>query len=182
MIEILIILWVLAGLDSMFSGICAASGRNALIDKRTYYVRAMVYGFLWGQVACIVALLILAGAVAISGDQEQVIAEMVAVGQRMATVYCVYAAVVLLTFAVRAVPSVDVRSVTSVVGFGPLTIIRPAVIVAGLIWGLVLMPSPAVAMAAILIALMMVPFRVWLNWMIELHGVELLHPKEQPRE
>jgi len=91
---------------------------------------------------CDVAV-VLVGAVAISDDREQAIAEMVAVGQRMAMVYCVYAAVVLLTFAVRAVPSVDVRSVTSVVGFGPLTIIRPAVIVAGLVWGLVLMQVPS---------------------------------------
>jgi hypothetical protein len=74
-----------------------------------------------------------------------------------------------------------VRSVTSVVGFGPLTIIRPAVIVAGLVWGLALMPGPAVAVAAILIALMMMPFRVWLNWTIEWHGVEVLQPKEEPR-
>ena len=67
MIETLIVLYVLAGLDAMFSGICAASGRIALIHKRAYYARSMLYGFAWGQVACLVALLILWGTAA-DGD------------------------------------------------------------------------------------------------------------------
>jgi hypothetical protein len=178
MIETLAALYVLAILDTMFSGICAASGRNALIEKRVYYLRSMVYGFVWGQAACIVALLILYVVAMLSEDRDRTILEMIAVGQRMATVYSIYAAIVLATFAVRAIPSVDVRSITSVVGFGPLTLIRPAVILAGLAWGLALMPSMPVAIAAILIALIMIPFRVWLNWMIELHGVGVLQPRD----
>ncbi len=179
MIETIIVLYVLAGLDSMFSGICAASGRNALIEKRAYFARSMCYGFAWGQAACLLAFVILLGAAAIADDRQHAIDEMVSVGQRMAAVYSIYAAVVLFTFAVRAIPSVDVRSVTSVMGFGPLTLLRPAVIVVGLIWGLALMPSPVVATAATLIALMMIPFRVWLNLMIEIHGVEVLLPNQQ---
>jgi hypothetical protein len=178
MIETLAVLYVLAILDTMFSGICAASGRNALIDKRRYYVRSMLYGFAWGQAACIVALLILYAVAAISDDPDRTILEMIAVGQRMATVYAIYAIIVLATFAVRAIPSVDVRSITSVVGFGPLTLIRPAVILAGLAWGLALMPSLPVAVAVTLIAMMMIPFRVWLNWMIELQGIRILQPSD----
>jgi hypothetical protein len=177
MIETLIVLYVLAGLDAMFSGICAASGRTALIHKRAYYARSMLYGFAWGQVACLVALLILRGAAALASDSQQAIDEMVSVGQRMAVVYVCYAAVVLFTFAVRTIPTVDVRSITSVVGFGPLTLLRPYVIVAGLAWGLAMQPSLTVASAAILIAGMMVPFRIWLNLMLDTHGISLLQPK-----
>ncbi len=87
MIATLVVLYVLAGLDAMFSGICAASGRNARIHKRAYYVRSMLYGFAWGQVACLVALLILWGTAALASDFQQAIDEMVSVGQRMAVVY-----------------------------------------------------------------------------------------------
>jgi hypothetical protein len=94
----------------------------------------------------------------------------------------VYAAVVLLTFAVRAVPSVDVRAVTSVVGFGPLTLIRPVVIIGGVAWGLALAPSMNVAIATILIAAMMMPFRLWLNLMLDIRGSGALCPKPSAAE
>jgi hypothetical protein len=177
MIETLFALYVLASLDALFSGICAASGRNAAIHKRANFARSMLYGLAWGQAACLVSLLILAGAYALASDRRLAAEEMVAVGRRLAVVYGAYAAVVLFTFAVRAVPSVDVRSVTSVVGFGPLTLIRPAVILAGLAWGLALLPGPTVAAAAVLIAGMMIPFRLWLNLMLDTFGDGLLRPK-----
>ena len=44
MISTVISLYVLATLDAMFSGVCAASGRDARIDKRSYYVNAMIHG------------------------------------------------------------------------------------------------------------------------------------------
>jgi hypothetical protein len=182
MIETMLALYVLAALDTMFSGICAASGRNALIRKRGYFARSMLYGLAWGQVACLLGLLILWIAAAISGDRQNAVEEMVAVGRRMAAVYGIYAAIVLLTFAVRAVPSVDVRSVTSVVGFGPLTVIRPAVILAGVAWGLALRPGLEVTIAAILIALVMMPFRIWLNLMLDTHGIGVLQPKSNRSE
>jgi hypothetical protein len=90
-----------------------------------------------------------------------------------------FSSLVLFTFAVRAIPSVDVRSLTSVVGFGPLTLIRPVVIIAGLAWGLALLPGLPVAIAAILIAAMMIPFRLWLNLMLDTFGDRILHPKSQ---
>jgi hypothetical protein len=176
MIYTLFVLYVLAALDTIFSGICAASGRNALINKRAYFARSMWYGFAWGQAACCVALILLFVVAAMAGDCQQAIEEMMSVGRRMAIVYSAYAAVVLLTFAVRVIPSVDVRSVTSVVGFGPLSLIRPAVIIAGVAWGLALAPSSGVAIAALLIAGMMVPFRTWLNLMLDVHGDRVLYP------
>jgi hypothetical protein len=181
MIETIFVLYVLAALDAMFSGICAASGRNALIHKRDYWARAMLYGFAWGQAACLTALLILVVAVASADDRQRAIAEMVSVGRRMAAVYAGYAVVVLLTFVARAIPSVDVRSVSSIVGFGPLTLLRPAVILAGLARGLALWPSPAVAIAATLIAGMMIPFRLGLNLRLDARGVAVLHATSNRR-
>jgi hypothetical protein len=183
MIQTLFVLYVLAALDALFSGISAASGRNALIRKRAYFARAMLYGFAWGQAACCAALVILYAAAALAAERDEAIEEMASVGRRMAVVYSVYAAVVLVTFAIRAIPSVDVRSMTSVVVFGPLTLVRPAVIVAGVAWGLALAPGPGVVVAALLIAGMMVPFRAWLNLMLDVHGDRVLHSsRPTPRD
>ena len=47
-------LWLLATIDSAFIGFREAAGRNALIDKRAYYRRALVRGALVGQVAVLI--------------------------------------------------------------------------------------------------------------------------------
>jgi len=172
MIHTIINLYILANLDTMFSGICAASGRDGRINKRKYYLKAMILGIAWGQVACLLGMLILGVVATMSPDRQTAVKEMVAVGDRMTTVYCIYAIVIFLTFAVRAIPSVDVRSITSTVFFGPLTLLRPAVIVIGIGWGLALQPQVAVVIAAVLIASIMVPFRVFLNVYLDIRTTD----------
>ena len=174
MISTVISLYVLATLDAMFSGVCAASGRDARIDKRSYYVNAMIHGIGWGQVACLVGLLILTLAVYASADPGLAVEEMIQVGKRMISVYQVYAAIILLFFAVRAIPNVDIRSMTSTVAFGPLTLIRPAVIVFGIGWGLAPGVQSAVVVAGVLVAVLMVPFRILLNRWFDLVEVNRL--------
>lgn len=163
MISLAIELYVLAMLDTAFSGICAASGRNALINKKTYYARSMWHGLLWGQVACVLGLIVLTLAVSLSGNRDQAISDMLAVGRRMAFVYWIYAATVILMFGVRAIPSVDVRSLTSTLAFGPLTFIRPLVILIGICWGLLTEPTATILIASFVIGMMMMPFRIFLN-------------------
>jgi hypothetical protein len=60
-----------------------------------------------------------------------------------------------------------------------LTLIRPVVIIAGLAWGLALLPGLTVAIAAMLIAGMMIPFRLWLNLMLDTFGDRVLQAKSQ---
>lgn len=163
MISTVFALYVLLTLDAMFSGICAASGRDARIDKRAYFVNAMIHGIGWGQVACLLGLLILTTAVYASADPGLAVEQMVRVGGRMVRVYVVYAVTILSFFVVRAIPSVDIRSMTSTVAFGPLTLVRPAVIVLGIGWGLSGGAQTSVAVAGLLIAVLMVPFRTLLN-------------------
>ena len=163
MISTVFALYVLLTLDAMFSGICAASGRDARIDKRAYFVNAMIHGIGWGQVACLLGLLILTTAVYASADPDLAVEQMVRVGERMVRVYVVYAVTILSFFVVRAIPSVDIRSMTSTVAFGPLTLVRPAVIVLGIGWGLSGGAQTSVAVAGLLIAVLMVPFRTLLN-------------------
>ena len=81
----------------------------------------------------------------------------------MATVYSIYAVVVMSTFLIRAWPSVDVRSITSTVGFGPLTLIRPVVIVLGVAYAAFSKPETPILLVAVALGLIMIPFRVFLN-------------------
>ena len=81
----------------------------------------------------------------------------------MATVYSIYAVVVMSTFLIRAWPSVDVRSITSTVGFGPLTLIRPVVIILGIVYAAFSRPGTSILAVTIALGLMMIPFRVFLN-------------------
>ena len=163
MMGVIVSLYVLVMMDSAFSGICAASGRNAVLNKRAYYLRSMWDGAMWGNVACVVGVVLLLLAVWFSTDRERTTQELVAVGRRMSHVYWIYSVVVLSTFLVRAIPSVDIRAITSTIGFGPLTLIRPAVVLAGIVWGLMTNPGPNVVIVALGIATMMMSFRVFLD-------------------
>lgn len=157
-------LYVLAVLDAAFSGICAASGRNALINKRAYFMRSMWHGFAVGQLVVLLAFALIGVAIATASDRSATVEQMLAVGRRLVVVYWAYAALVLGTFAVRAIPSVDIRSITSTIGFGPLTLMRPFVIMVGAIHGLMIGPSMPVVIVTLCIAVMMIPFRVLLNY------------------
>lgn len=148
-------LYLLVTLDSLFCGYRAAAGRSALIDKRAYYRRAMSYGALAGQ--AVVALAAVAVGVILfrAPAPAERWRELLSVGGRLLTVYVPYALALGAAFALRAIPSVDVKSLTSTLVFGPLTLLRPLVIVAGLAWGAAAVPRPEVVALCLLAALMM---------------------------
>jgi hypothetical protein len=129
-------LYFLATLDSAFVGYREAAGRSALIRKGAYYTRAMLRGALWGQAAVAVALAAVAALLLRAEDRAAFVHSLIEAGRRMLLVYVPYALVVLAAFAVRAAPSVDVRSMTSTLVFGPFQFVRPLVVVAGVLWGL----------------------------------------------
>ena len=163
MTALICVMYVLVTLDAAFSGICAASGRNALIRKRGYYLRSMWHGALWGQAAILLGLVLVTVTVQFSPNRLRALTEMQVAGGRMATVYSIYAVVVMSTFLIRAWPSVDVRSITSTVGFGPLTLIRPVVIILGIVYATFSRPGTSILTVTIALGLMMIPFRIFLN-------------------
>src|SRR3712207_6354977 len=111
---IALLLWALATVDAAFIGYREAAGRSALINKGTYYRRAMIRGALLGQIAVIIVGVATAVMLIISPEPLALIHELEEVGSRMLTVYIPYALIILIAFAVRAAPSVDLRSITSV--------------------------------------------------------------------
>ncbi len=74
----------------------------------------------------------------------------------MLLVYIPYALILLVTFVVRAVPSVDIRSITSVLIFGPFTLIRPIVVLVGAVWGVLAAPNIiTVGLTSLIVCLML---------------------------
>jgi hypothetical protein len=131
-----ITLYLLATLDAAFSGYRAAAGRNALIEKGRYYRRAMLRGALWGQGSVGVGLLPVLVFLGREPERRAALSTLLVAGHSMLAVYLPYAAVVLGALAARRVASVDLRSLTSTLVFGPLTLARPAVAVLGVALGL----------------------------------------------
>jgi hypothetical protein len=76
-------------------------------------------------------------------------------GARMLLVYVPYAVIILFAFIVRSIPSVDIRSITSTLVFGPFTLIRPAVAVAGVVYGVLAAPRLEIIVVAATILIMM---------------------------
>jgi len=150
-----LLLWLLATVDAAFIGYRDAAGRSALIDKRHYYRRALVRGALFGQIAVAIVGAVAAGMLATSAQPALLFETLDQVGTRMLMVYVPYALILTATFFVRAIPSVDIRSITSVLVFGPFTLIRPLVVLAGAIWGLIAAPTTGVALLMALIVSLM---------------------------
>jgi hypothetical protein len=150
-----LLLYVLATLDAAFCGYRAAAGRSALVDKRAYYRRALARGILAGQLAVLIAGSAIAAAWVSASDRAVLWVGLIHAGARMLAVYVPYAALLLAAFAVRAVPSVDVRSLTSTLVFGPFTLLRPFVVTVGLVYALVDSPPPVLYAIGALVAVMM---------------------------
>jgi hypothetical protein len=146
-------LWALATIDAAFCGYRAAAGRNALIRKHAYYLAAMGRGALAGQAAVAIAGAALVAACAVDGSSSW--NDLLRIGGRMISVYVPYASLILAALALRAIPSVDLRSLTSTLVFGPLTLARPVVVTFGLAFGLAAAPTPARLAVGLLVAVMM---------------------------
>ena len=152
---IALLLWVLATVDAAFIGYREAAGRSALINKGAYFRRAMIRGALFGQIAVGIVGAAIAVMLILSPEPLALVHELQEVGSRMLTVYIPYALIILIAFAVRVAASVDLRSITSVLIFGPFSLIRPVVVVVGVAWGFLSAPSLVTSLLSILILSLM---------------------------
>lgn len=150
------LLWLLATVDSAFIGYREAAGRSALIEKKAYYRRALIRGALFGQLAVLIVGVITAIVLLSSDDPRVLFGKLELIGARMLLVYIPYALIILIALAIRVLPSVDIRSITSTLIFGPFTLIRPVVVLLGAVWGVLAAPGAiTVAIVAVIICLML---------------------------
>ena len=132
----LVVLYLLATLDGGLCGFRAFAGRSALIYKRRYYARAVVRGTVAAQVASFLSLFVLLLTVAVSNHRAELRTDLESAAGRMLWVFLPYAAAVVINLALRALPSTDIRASTSVMFLGPLTGLRPFVMVGGVLYGI----------------------------------------------
>ena len=159
------LLWLLATVDSAFIGYREAAGRNALIDKRAYFRHALIRGALFGQLAVLIVGVTTVIVLISVRDAGFLFSDLELIGARMLMVYVPYAVILLITFCVRAIPSVDIRSITSVLIFGPFTFIRPLVVLVGAVWGVVAAPSAITIALTVLIVTLMLGLGSFLSWL-----------------
>ena len=159
------LLWLLATVDSAFIGYREAAGRNALIDKRAYFRHALIRGALFGQLAVLIVGVTTAIVLVSVRDAGFLFSDLELIGARMLMVYVPYALILLITFCVRAIPSVDIRSITSVLIFGPFTFIRPLVVLAGAVWSVLAAPSAITIALTVLIVTLMLGLGSFLSWL-----------------
>lgn len=132
----LLALYLLALLDGLLCGLRASMGRCAVIRKSRYYRRAALQGIAGAQIISTLALAALLLVAATSANRAAVRGDLEETARRMLWVFVPYAALVLLNLALRLAPSNDIRSATSVFMLGPLTAIRPVVMIAGVMYGI----------------------------------------------
>jgi hypothetical protein len=111
----------------------------------------MLRGALCGQVAVGIAAIAIGAALRHSADREDLFPKFLKAGQGMAAVYAPYAAIIIVALVVRAIPSVDLRCLTSVLIFGPFTLLRPGVTVAGILVGWTQAPRIEVVILGLLL-------------------------------
>ena len=162
---IAVLLWLLATVDSAFIGYREAAGRSALIDKRAYYRHALIRGALFGQVAVLIVGAVTAVALVRSNDAAMLLSDLQLIGARMLCVYVPYALILLITFCIRAFPSVDIRSITSTLIFGPFTFIRPVIVLAGAVWGVLAAPGAITIALTALIVILRLGLGTALSWL-----------------
>jgi L-asparagine transporter-like permease len=132
----LFVLYLLALLDGLLCGLRTSMGRCPLIRKRAYYIRAALRGIAGAQIISTLALLALLLTAALSPQWNSLRSDLLLASARMLWIFLPYSTVVLANLALRLVPSADIRSATSVFMLGPLTAIRPLVMIAGVLYGI----------------------------------------------
>lgn len=132
----LLVLSLLALLDGLLCGLRASMGRCPLIRKRRYYARSFFRGIVGSQIISTLALAALIVTTAFSTHRDLLRSDLEPAAGRMLRIFVPYAALVLFNLALRLLPSTDIRSATSVLMLGPLTAIRPLIMIAGVLYGI----------------------------------------------
>jgi hypothetical protein len=129
-------LYLLALLDGLLCGLRTSMGRCPLIAKRRYYVRAAFGGIVGAQITSTLALLVLALTYSFCLRRNELRADLETAAGRMLWIFLPYAVLVLFNLALRLLPSTDIRSATSVFMLGPLTAVRPLIMIVGVLYGI----------------------------------------------
>jgi len=170
----LLLLYLLALLDGVLCGLRTAMGRNARIRKRWYYLRATARGLVGAQLVSTVALSALLVVAMISPHKGDLRLDLQHAAGRMLRIFLPYAALVLGSLALRGLPSTDIRSASSVFFLGPLTAIRPLVMIVGVASGIATSRLVETRVLGLIILALMLSLEYFLNlWMAKRQAKEI---------
>ena len=125
-----------AVLDLSFVGFRSAAGRNGLIAKRDYYIRAMLLGAGAGVVISAALGLVTFIVMSQMAQPFALFAEMVLIGRTMSVIFGAYAFLVVAALLVYGLSRHEVRTLSTVAILGPFTLLRPWIVVLALAAGL----------------------------------------------
>ncbi|MFJ5987071.1 oxidoreductase [Lentzea sp. NPDC092896] len=128
------VLGLLALVDGGFAGFRAATGRNARIDKRSYYLLAARRGLTGGTILLGLVALLVAVTLAGSADPGARYDELVHTGVRMLQVVVPFAALVVVSLLAYWVLPMRESTFVILIGLGPFTLMRPAIVLGAAVW------------------------------------------------
>ncbi len=143
--------WLLVSLDCALMGYRLAMGRSTLLRKRRYFQLATVRGGLLGLVP--LAAVRSVGVVLVERGEPTVATGFDQAMGRFLIVGGCYASLILGASMLCALPSVTVRTAASVMIFGPLTLLRPLVVVLTIAVSLGPRPSTELIALGLLVAI-----------------------------
>ncbi|ATY11969.1 oxidoreductase [Amycolatopsis sp. AA4] len=129
-----LVLGTLALLDAALAGFRAATGRNALIRKRSYYLAASRRGLAGGAAGLGLLASLIGAALAFSADPGARYAGLVAAGARMLQVLGPFAAIAVLSLLAYWLLPLRGSTFVILIGLGPFTLARPVVVFAAALW------------------------------------------------
>ena len=159
----LVALFLLASLDGALCGCRSCMGRHPYIFKRKYYALGVLRGVAGAQLASWISLLVLLITLTFTADRELLRRDLESAAGRMLFVFLPYAALVLVNLALRFIPSIDLRSATSVFFLGPLTALRPFVMTAGVVFGIWHSQLPTTVFLGLSVLLLMLSLELALD-------------------
>ncbi|MGW7532981.1 oxidoreductase [Amycolatopsis sp. NPDC054798] len=129
-----LLLGTLALVDAAFAGFRAATGRNARIRKRSYYLAASRRGLLSGVAGLGLVAALIVAALGGSADPGARYAELVRAGTRMLQVLTPFAAVAVVSLLAYGLLPMRGSTFVILIGLGPFTLARPVVVAAAVLW------------------------------------------------
>lgn len=131
-------LCLLFALDASLVGYRSAAGRNPRVRKQAFYRHHAVRGLVAGVV---VDALIVVLVLALGVDPQPA-------ARAMLQVFVPYTIAVVLAMLLWFSRSLDLQVLASVLVLGPFTLVRPVLLVVGVVWGWWQTPTPAAAVIA----------------------------------
>lgn len=129
-----VLLGLLALVDAGFAGFRAATGRNARIRKRLYYLLAARRGLAGGAIGLGLVALLVVATLSGSADPGARYDALVRAGMRMLQVLVPFAALVVASLLAYWLLPMRESTFVILVGLGPLTLVRPAVALGATVW------------------------------------------------